>query len=116
MANRNKRSHRKRLAPSLNSFRSAITNGTSLLHDVDGRSATMRRLRDIIHAHQSDLRGEAELSEGQRSILRRAALLQLQLEMMEQKFVQREDGVATGEECSPPTPMHQGSGLRLRLI
>jgi hypothetical protein len=58
----------------------------------------MRRLRDIIHAHQADLGGADLLSEGQTAILRRAALLQLQLEMQEQKFAQREDGFASGAE------------------
>jgi hypothetical protein len=92
----NKRAGRKRLAPTLACFRSS--NGTALHHDVDGRSATMRRLRDIIHTHTADLGGTDTLSEGQRAILRRAALLQLQLEMMEQKFAQREDNSATGKE------------------
>ena len=58
----------------------------------------MRRLRDIIRAHQADLGGADLLSEGQQAILRRAALLQLQAEMMEQTFVQRESGAATHEE------------------
>jgi hypothetical protein len=95
---RNKRAGRKRLTPSLACFTSAITNGTRLIDDVDGRSATMRRFRDIIHAHQADLGGEAELSEGQKALLRRAALLQLQLEMQEQKFALRDDGAATNTE------------------
>ena len=55
-------------------------------------------LRDIIHAHTADLGGADLLSEGQKAILRRAALLQLQAEMLEQKFAQREDGSATGNE------------------
>jgi hypothetical protein len=58
----------------------------------------MRRFRDIIANHTADLGGADLLSEGQASILRRAALLQLQLEMMEQKFALREDGCASGKE------------------
>lgn len=58
----------------------------------------MRRLRDIVHAHQADLGGSEILSEGQRAILRRAALLQLQLEMQEQKFATRDDSAATPNE------------------
>jgi len=58
----------------------------------------MRRLRDIIQAHQADLGGATKLSEGQTAILRRAALLQLQAEMMEQRFALREDGCATANE------------------
>jgi hypothetical protein len=109
---KNKPNGRKRLTPSLACFKSAITNGSALLHNVDGRSATMRRLRDIIHAHQADLGGAAELSEGQRAILRRAALLQLQLEMMEQKFALREDGCASGKEMET----YQRSSNSLRRL
>ena len=112
MRNGNKRAGRKRLTPSLVCFKSAITTGSRLLHEVDGRSATMRRLRDIIHAHQADLGGAAELSEGQRAILRRAALLQLQLEMMEQKFALREDGCASGKEMET----YQRSSNSLRRL
>ena len=113
MRNVIKRAGRKRLAPSLACFKSAITNGTALLHDVDGRSATMRRLRDIIHAHTADLGGTDTLSEGQRAILRRAALLQLQLEMMEQKFARREDNSATGKEIEV---YQRASGALRRLL
>ena len=63
----------------------------------------MRRLRDLVLAHQSDLGGEAILSAGQVAILRRAALLQLQLEMMETKFACRADGVATSVEIEVRT-------------
>jgi hypothetical protein len=112
MRNGNKRAGHKRLTPSLVCFKSAITTGSRLLHEVDGRSATMRRLRDIIHAHQADLGGATELSEGQRAILRRAALLQLQLEMMEQKFALREDGCASGKEMET----YQRSSNSLRRL
>ena len=98
--NGNKRSGRKRLAPTLACFKSRITNGTALLHDVDGRSASMRRLRDIINNHTADLGGSGEMSEAQLAILRRASALQLQLEMMESKFAIREDGVATNDELA----------------
>ena len=101
------------LSATLACFKSAITNGSALLHDVDGRSATMRRLRDIIHAHTADLGGADTLSEGQRAILRRAALLQLQLEMMEQKFAQREDNSATGKEIET---YQRASGALRRLL
>jgi hypothetical protein len=72
----------------------------------------MRRLRDIIHAHQADLGGADALSEGQKAILRRAALLQLQLEMMEQKFALREDGCASGKEMET----YQRSSNSLRRL
>ena len=97
MKNGKKRAGNKPLRPSLACFRSSITNGSALLHDVDGRSATMRRLRDIVLAHISDLGGPAQLSEGQTALLRRAALLQLQTEMLESKFAANE-GAASRDE------------------
>ena len=109
----NKHSARKRLAPSSACFKSAVTNGTRLLDEVDGRSATMRRFRDIIHAHEADLGGEAKLSEGQKAIIRRAALLQLQLEMQEQKFALRDDGCASGSEIEV---YQRSSGALRRLL
>ena len=97
MGHGRKRAGPKPLKPSLACFRSSITNGSALLHDVDGRSATMRRLRDIVQAHVSDLGGAALLSEGQTALLRRAALLQLQTEMLETKFAANE-GAASRDE------------------
>jgi hypothetical protein len=45
----------------------------------------MRRLRDLLHAHEADLGGTDILSKGQRAIIRRASMLSLQLEMMESR-------------------------------
>src|SRR5262245_58326058 len=98
MKNPNKRVGRKRLTPSKRFFRSSITNGSAVLREVDHRSAYMRRFRDLISGHATDLGGIDVLSEGQYAIIRRAALLQTQLELMEQKFAEREDGVATTSE------------------
>ena len=42
--------------------------------------------------------GAAQLSEAQLAILRRASLIQVQLEKMESAFAVREDGVATHAE------------------
>jgi hypothetical protein len=89
---------RKRLMPTQSQLRSAITNGSQLFAGVDHRSASMRRFRDIIAAHTQDCGGERELSEGQRAIIRRAATMQLQLEMMEKKFAEREDAAASARE------------------
>jgi hypothetical protein len=49
---------RTRLAPSLAALRAAKTNGTRLLENCDHRSARMRRFRDLIGMHVSDLGGE----------------------------------------------------------
>lgn len=110
---RNKPRARKRLRPRLVCFQSSLTTGSRILHEVDGRSAWMRRFRDLIDAHQSDLGGREFLSEGQQALLRRAALLQLQLEMMEQKFALRDDGVATYAEIEV---YQRASGALRRLV
>lgn len=69
--------------------RSAITNGTKLLPEVDGRSAPARRYRDLVSLHSSDLGGDNIISEGQRALVQRAAYQQVMLEQLEQQFVQQ---------------------------
>jgi hypothetical protein len=66
--------------------RSRITNGSALLPGVDGRSPWVRRCKDIIAAHLSDLGGEANTSTAERSLIRRAAVLTTELERLEIKF------------------------------
>ena len=65
--------------------KSRITNG-ALLPGVDGRSPWVRRCKDIIAAHLSDLGGEANTSTAERSLIRRAAVLTTELERLEMKF------------------------------
>jgi hypothetical protein len=74
--------------------RSAITNGSAVLPGVDGRSTWVRRLRDLISLHVRDLGGEDAISEAERSIVRRAATLTVELERLEAKF-------ATAGEAGP---------------
>ena len=68
------------------SQRSRITNGSALLPGIDGRSAWIRRCKDIIAAHLSDLGGEDNTSAAERSIIRRAAVLTTELERLEARF------------------------------
>jgi hypothetical protein len=76
--------------PKLNG-RSRITNGTSLLPSVDGRSIWARRCRDLIQLHEQDLSpGNNRLSQASRSLIRRAAVLSVELEHLELKFAQQE--------------------------
>ena len=65
--------------------RSAITNG-KLLPGIDQRSAWVRRCKDVIAQHLSDLGGEDNTSAAERSIIRRAAVLTTELERMEVSF------------------------------
>ncbi|WP_201766341.1 hypothetical protein [Sphingobium ummariense] len=66
--------------------RSRVTNGSAVLPGVDGRSTWVRRLRDLVSLHVSDLGGEDAISEAERSIIRRAATLTVELERMEAAF------------------------------
>jgi hypothetical protein len=66
--------------------RSRITNGSEVLPDVDGRSSWVRRFRDVQALHLSDLGGQANVSEAEQAIARRAACLIVELEQLEQKF------------------------------
>ena len=72
------------LAKPSRTTRSAVSNG-SRLHagEVDGRTADARRFRDITAEITSDLGGSDTLSEGQRQLARRAAMLSVEAERME---------------------------------
>jgi hypothetical protein len=66
--------------------KSALTNGTRLLHGVDQRGPWVRRCKDIIAAYLADLGGADNTSAAERSILRRTAVLETELERLETKF------------------------------
>jgi hypothetical protein len=76
--------------------RSAVTNGKTLIAGIDGRSAWMRRFRDLFEAHVADLGGDDQISEAERSIARRAAVLATECERMEAGFATV--GAATPDE------------------
>lgn len=65
--------------------RSRISNGTATVA-ADGRTIWVRRLRDLIEAHEQDLGGTDNLNQAQRSLVRRAATLSVELERMEATF------------------------------
>lgn len=68
--------------------RSAIANGSRLhLAEVDGRTAAARRFRDVLAEIVSDLGGADLLSEGQRQLARRAAMMSVECEALEAKSV-----------------------------
>jgi hypothetical protein len=64
------------------STRSKAANG-KLLPMTDGRSATARRFKDLVEDIAADLGGKDHLSEGQRQLIRRAAMLSAESERME---------------------------------
>jgi hypothetical protein len=79
---------RKKVDVTLRKLRSAITNGSMLLADCDHRGAWMRRLRDLIAGLISDGGGEDALSEAERVLVRRCAMLALQCELLERRFAE----------------------------
>ena len=66
--------------------RSRVANGSALLPGVDGRSAWVRRCKELVADHIADLGGEDNCSAAERSIIRRAAVLTTELERLEVKF------------------------------
>jgi hypothetical protein len=68
--------------------RSRITNGSALLPGIDGRSAWVRRAKDLLALHMADLGGEDNVSEAERALLRRAVTLIIELERREVMFAQ----------------------------
>lgn len=74
------------VAPGRDPQKSRITNGTALLPGVDQRSAWVRRCKDIISSHLSDLGGVDNTSAAERSLVRRASVLTTELERIEVRF------------------------------
>jgi hypothetical protein len=90
--------------------RSRITNGSALLSGVDGRSAWVRRCKDVIAAHLSDLGGEDNTSAAERSIVRRASVLTVELERLEAKFA------LAGEASAADLDLYQRTAGNLRRL
>jgi hypothetical protein len=90
--------------------RSRVTNGSAVLPDVDGRSTWVRRLRDLINLHLDDLGGEHAVSEAERSIVRRAATMTVELERMEAAFAM------AGEAKPSDLDLYQRTAGNLRRL
>ena len=65
------------------SRKSRVTNGSVLLPGVDGRSLWVRRCKDILASHLSD---KPDATAAEQAIIRRAAVLIVELERMEKQF------------------------------
>ena len=76
--------------------RSRVANGSALLPGTDGRSAWVRRAKEVIADHISDLGGEDNCSAAERSIVRRAGVLTVELEKLEARFASA--GAADADE------------------
>jgi hypothetical protein len=75
-------------------LRSRVTNGATYLTLRDSGSPSARRLRDLMAALTADLGGVDVCSTAELMLIRRAAMLSLQLELMEQQWASRRGGEA----------------------
>jgi hypothetical protein len=109
-----KLSDRTRPTERMTTARSALTNGSRLVGrkgQIDERSAWVRRMRDLIDLHVSDLGGPNNVTAAQLSIIRRVAVTVFELELMEKKFAQN--------GCATPNALDlyfRGSGNLRRLL
>jgi len=55
--------------------RSAVTNGSQLFLDGDGRGRHARRFRDLVEGIEADLGGPGNMTMAERSLVRKAAAL-----------------------------------------
>lgn len=74
--------------------RSRVTNGATYLTLRDNGSPSARRLRDLIAMHTADLGGADNCTTAELVLVRRAAQLSLQLELLEEQFACRPAGEA----------------------
>jgi hypothetical protein len=94
----------------LSKGRSRVTNGAAILPGVDGRSTWVRRLRDLMGLHLADLGGSDQVSEAERSIVRRAATLTVELERLELRFA------TAGEASVEDLDLYQRTANSLRRL
>src|SRR3954453_4619578 len=65
--------------------RSKVSNGTRLLQNVDGRSSSARRFRDLVRAYEAEVGGN--LTEVERGLIRQAAALTFKAETLQSDLV-----------------------------
>lgn len=68
----------------------AVSNHKDLLPGLDGRSASARRFRDLVHRFVSDMGGLDRCSEIKLGLLRRLAAATVQAELLEARMVKGE--------------------------
>jgi hypothetical protein len=90
--------------------RSRVTNGSVLIAGVDQRSLWVRRCKDIIASHLSDLGGTENTSAAERSLIRRASVLSVELERLETKFA------GAGEASDSDLDLYQRTAGNLRRL
>jgi hypothetical protein len=90
--------HRKSPGPDAHpKGRSRVTNGALFVEAIaDGRTGWSRRMRDLIGFYLHHLGGEDSTSIAERSIVRRIATIEVELEWLERKFA------LSGDEGASP--------------
>jgi hypothetical protein len=73
----------------------AVTAGVKLTPGIDGRSPWARRARDVMRALVGDLGGPDNVTAAERAIVRRAAVLIIELERLEVRFAEEAAPKAT---------------------
>jgi hypothetical protein len=89
---------RKRRELTITRARSALRHSTSMLRAIDGRAPQMIRLRNLIALHVADLGGDDNITEAERRLVRRAAMLTLLLEMQDAKFAANPEAMNKASE------------------
>jgi hypothetical protein len=90
--------------------RSPITRGKALsVAGGDLRGPWARRMRDLMDLHLSDLGGPDNVSEAEASLVRRAAVIETELERLESRF-------ASGEGTASDLDLYQRSAGNLRRL
>jgi hypothetical protein len=106
----NSSADRHRIGRHKSAQRSRVANGSALLPGVDGRSAWVRRCKELIADHIADLGGEDNCSAAERSIIRRAAVLTTELERLEVRFA------LAGEANADDLDLYQRTAGNLRRL
>jgi hypothetical protein len=90
--------------------RSPITRGKALsVAGGDLRGPWARRMRDLMDLHLSDLGGPDNVSEAEASLVRRAAVIETELERLESRF-------ASGEGTASDLDLYQRASGNLRRL
>ena len=90
--------------------RSRVSNGKVLIPGLDQRSPWIRRCRDIISDHTSDLGGTDNCSAAERSIVRRASVMTVELELLEARFA------LAGQASANDLDLYQRTAANLRRL
>src|SRR6266446_5918982 len=77
-------------APSPPAVRARVTNHKALLPNLDGRSSSARRFRDLVNSYIADMGGADQCSDIKLGLLRRLAAVTVQAEVLEAKMINGE--------------------------